>query len=111
VEEINTVRSSSGYLITYAACPLVWASKMQTEIALRTTEAEYISLFTALREVIPLIDLLTELKQKVDRDITNLSDIHCRLFEDNSGAHELVTTPKMRPRTKHINVKYHHFAS
>ena len=111
MEDINTARSRSGYLITYAACPLVWASKMQTEIALSTTEAEYISLSTALREVIPLIDLLTELKQKVDPDITNLPDIHCRLFEDNSGAHELVTTPKMRPRTKHINVKYHHFRS
>jgi hypothetical protein len=70
MEDINTARSSSGYLISYAACPSVWASKMQTEIALRTTEAEYISLSTALREVIPLIDLLTELKQKVDRDIT-----------------------------------------
>jgi hypothetical protein len=99
MEDINTARSMSGYLITYAACPLVWASKMQTEIALSTTDAEYIALSTALREVIPLIDLLTELKQKVDLDITNLTDIHCRLFEDNSGAHELVTTPKMRPRT------------
>ena len=47
----------------------------------------------------------------MDENITNLPDIHCRLFEDNSGAYELVTTPKMRPRTKHINVKYHHFRS
>jgi hypothetical protein len=47
----------------------------------------------------------------VDPDISNLPDIHCRLFEDNSGAQELVTAPKMRPRTKHINVKYHHFRS
>ena len=31
------------------------------------------------------------------------------LFEDNSGAFELANTPKMRPRTKHINIKYHHF--
>jgi hypothetical protein len=35
--------------------------------------------------------------------------IHCKVFEDNSGAIELATVPKMRPRTKHINVKYHHF--
>jgi hypothetical protein len=30
-------------------------------------------------------------------------------FEDNSGALELARLPKMRPRTWHINVKYHHF--
>jgi hypothetical protein len=35
----------------------------------------------------------------------------CRVFEDNSGAIELATSarsPKMRPRTRHINTKYHH---
>ena len=31
------------------------------------------------------------------------------MFEDNSGALELVRLPKMQPRTKHINVKFHHF--
>jgi len=35
--------------------------------------------------------------------------LHCKAFEDNSGALELAKTPKMRPRTKHINIKYHHF--
>jgi hypothetical protein len=47
----------------------------------------------------------------LDPDTINLADIHCHLFEDNSGAPVFVTTPKMRPRTKHINVKYHHFRS
>ena len=35
--------------------------------------------------------------------------IKCRVFEDNSGALEMATTHKFRPRTKHINVKLHHF--
>ena len=35
--------------------------------------------------------------------------IFCEAFEDNSGALELANTPKIRPRTKHINTKYHHF--
>ena len=35
--------------------------------------------------------------------------IDCKAFEDNSGALELARTPKLRPRTKHINIKYHHF--
>jgi hypothetical protein len=34
------------------------------------------------------------------------------VFEDNTRAVEVATSakhPKMRPRTKHINNKYHHF--
>ena len=35
--------------------------------------------------------------------------IHCKVFEDNSGALEMATVHKYQPRTKHMNVKYHHF--
>ena len=35
--------------------------------------------------------------------------IHCKIFEDNSGALEMACTPKICPRTKHINNAYHHF--
>jgi hypothetical protein len=35
--------------------------------------------------------------------------VHCKAFEDNMGALELSSVPKMRPRTKHINLVYHHF--
>jgi hypothetical protein len=31
------------------------------------------------------------------------------VFEDNSGALEMAKTHKMRPITKHMNIKYHHF--
>ena len=37
------------------------------------------------------------------------ADIHCKCFEDNSGAIEIARNPKYRPRTKHLNVKLHHF--
>jgi hypothetical protein len=36
--------------------------------------------------------------------------IYCKLFEDNSDAIELANVLKMRPHTKNINVKYHHFS-
>ena len=35
--------------------------------------------------------------------------VHCKVFEDNSGALKIATVHKMRPRIKHINVKLHHF--
>jgi hypothetical protein len=48
----STARSRMGYIITYAGCPMHWSSKIQTEIALSTTEAEYMALSQALREVL-----------------------------------------------------------
>ena len=37
--------------------------------------------------------------------------MHCKAFEDNSGALEIARVHKYRPRTKHLNVKLHHFRS
>ena len=105
----STAKSCTGYVITYAGCPLIWASKMQTEYALSTTESEYYALSTALREAIPLISLLKEIKGQGINVYTKAPAVHCKVFEDNSGALEIAKTPKMRPRTKHFNNKYHHF--
>ena len=33
----------------------------------------------------------------------------CSVFEDNKGALELAKTPRMRTRTKHIDIKHHDF--
>ena len=33
----------------------------------------------------------------------------CTVFEDNNSALEIAKTSKMRPRTKHIAIKCHHF--
>jgi histone deacetylase 1/2 len=105
----TTAKSRTGYVITYCGCPIVWASKLQTEIALSTTEAEYIALSTALREVIPMMDLIQEAqKHGIDLPLAP-ARVHCKAFEDNSGALEMAQTHKLRPRTKYINVKYHHF--
>ena len=48
------------YVITYAGCPVLWCSKLQTEIGLITTEAEYITLGHAIINIIPFIALTKE---------------------------------------------------
>ena len=37
--------------------------------------------------------------------------VRCKVFEDNVGAIELAKAPKLRPRTKHIAIQYHHFCT
>ncbi|KAI2511635.1 hypothetical protein MHU86_2701 [Fragilaria crotonensis] len=108
----DTARSRTGYVILYASCPVIWASKLQSEIALSTTESEYLAISTATREVLPLMELVQEMQEHGCGLTATTPRLHCRVFEDNSGAIELATSvknPKMRPRTRHINTKYHHF--
>jgi len=104
-----TAKSRSGWVIYYAGCPIIWASKLQTQVALSTTEAEYIAVSMALRDVIPIMSLVHEVREHGFDILCNKPVIYCKVFEDNSGALELARLPKLRPCTKHINVCYHHF--
>ena len=104
----ENVLSRTGYAIFYAGCPVIWISKLQSEIALSTAEAEYIALSQAMRDVIPIIHLLTE--------INCLFPVHCptpiikcKVFEDNESCIALAKHQKFSPRTRHIAIKYHHF--
>jgi hypothetical protein len=38
-----TSKSQTGYIVMYTDCPIIWGSTLQTEIALSTTEAEYLA--------------------------------------------------------------------
>ena len=105
----STSKSRSGWIVFYAGCPVCWASKLQSQVALSTTEAEYIAMSQALRDVIPVMNLIQELGEKGFEVICTKPHVYCKVFEDNSGALELARLPKLRPRTKHINVCYHHF--
>ena len=95
----------------YAGCPIVWKSQLQTEIALSSTESEYTGLSYALREAIPIMDLLDEMSERGFKVSGTKAKMHCKVFEDNSGALEIAKNPKYCPRTKHLNVKLHHFRS
>jgi hypothetical protein len=109
VDKPITAKSRTGYVIKYAGCPIVWGSTLQSEFALSTTEAEYLALSTSLRQVIPLMRLIEDLKEKLELDLETVPVVKCKVFEDNTGAVELANVPKLRLRTKHINGKYHHF--
>jgi hypothetical protein len=63
----------------------------------------------ALCDVIPIMDLIQEMKDRHIPIICSKPYVYCKVFEDNAGALELARLPKLRPCTKHINVCYHHF--
>ena len=104
----ENLMSRTGYVIMYAGCPILWCSKLQTEIALSTTEAEYIALSQAVREVLPLMELMKELNVVLKINISK-PEFFCEVFEDNRSAIAVAESKKYTPRTKHIALKYHHF--
>ena len=113
--------SCTGYVITFCGCPVHWVSKLQSEIALSTTEAEYIALSMCLRDLLPMRTLLTELTRHFDFGVPSdqalaqhtTIDTHMHqstIFEDNTGCLELANKPdQFGLQTKHIGIKWHHF--
>ena len=106
-----SVKSRTGYVITLGGCPISWSSKLQTEIALSTTEAEFIALSQAMRELIPTRRLLLEVATTMHLGGNDKVAIKSTVFEDNNGAISTANAVKMTPRTKHIAVKYFFFKS
>jgi hypothetical protein len=56
----------------------------------------------SLRDVIPIMNLLQEMREQDFKVIFTKPYVYCKVFEDNSGALELAKLPKLCPRTKHI---------
>jgi len=102
------VKSRTGYMLTFGGCPILWVSKLQTEIALSTMEAEYIALAQSMRDLIPARLMTLEVLKTFDIKLDGVWT-HSTVFEDNNGALTLANAPKMTPRSKHIGIKYHFF--
>ena len=110
--------SRTGYIVTYCGCPVHWASKLQSEIALSTTESEYIALSMASRENLPIRWLIAELHKHsmistpLDHpfSVTHTSTLEAStVFEDNASCIVLAHSEGTKVRTKHISLKWHRF--
>ena len=108
-DDPSTAKSCSGWIIFYAGCPIIFPSKLQGMVALLTTEAECVTLLQSLRDVLPIMALVSEMKERKFRVICTEPYVYCKSFEDNSGALELAMLPKLCPQSKHININCHHF--
>jgi hypothetical protein len=110
VHDPTSVKSRTGYIITVANCPVIWVSKLQTEIALSTVESEFTALSQSMRSLIPLRRIMEE----INTSFCLTSDpipytTKSTVFEDNTGALSLAKTKKMTARTRHMAVKYFWF--
>ena len=102
----ESVFSRTGFVIMYVGCPITWGSKLQTEIALSTTESEYTAISSAIRELIPFICLMKETAVIFDI-LTRDPLFRSTVWEDNESCITVAKNPNFTPRTNHISIKYH----
>jgi hypothetical protein len=60
------------------------------------TEAEYIAMSMALHDMIPIMELLVEMRERGHHVICEKKPVvYCKVFEDNSGALQLARLPEL----------------
>ena len=91
--------------MTFVRCPILWVSKLQTEIALSTLHAEYVALSQCLRDLLPVKEFVIELLEDMGLNSGKLKfNSKSTVFEDNNGAIRVATCPKLTPTSKFIAV-------
>ncbi|KAK3749555.1 hypothetical protein QZH41_007287 [Actinostola sp. cb2023] len=98
--DIDTRKSTSGYVFQFGNGTVSWSSRKQSTVAKSSTEAEYVALSSATQEAIWLRRLMKDLGGRVDTSATTI-------YEDNQGAIELAKNAKYHNRTKHIDICHH----
>jgi hypothetical protein len=59
-QDPTSVKRRTGFIIFVANCPVFWKSKLQSDVATSTMEAEYNAMAMAIRDVLPIKNLLKE---------------------------------------------------
>jgi hypothetical protein len=112
-DDPSCVKSRTGFAICLANCPVIWSSKLQTEIATSTMEAEYSALSFAMRELLPFKHLVQTVVKSMNYGELQDVTFQTTVWEDNAGALSLANLEpgRMTPRSKHYAIKYHWFRS
>jgi len=93
-------KSRTGFVIFLGQCPIVWVSKLQHETALSTTESEYVALSQAMRELIPMRNLVSKVAEILGSPALAIK-MHSTVYEDNNGCISQATSARFIPRNKH----------
>ncbi|KAF3665399.1 hypothetical protein FXO37_11029 [Capsicum annuum] len=96
--DVDSSKSTSRYIHTVGGTAMNWMSKLQKYVSLSSTEAEYVAIAEAGKEMIWLADYLKELGKKQREKI---------LYTDSQSAIQLVKNPVYHSKTKHIRRRYH----
>ena len=95
-ENLDNGRSTGGYVVKIGTGAVSWSSKLQTLVALSTTEAEYISAVKARKEILWLREFLGELSYEIPGPSV--------LWMDNQSAIAVSKNPEHYQKMKHLSL-------
>jgi hypothetical protein len=98
--DVDSRRSTTGYIFMLAGGPISWKSKCQPTVALSSTEAEYMALTATAQEAMSLRTLCE------DFGVSTKSSA-VLIYGDNQGALAMAQNPTMHHKSKHIDIKQH----
>jgi hypothetical protein len=96
-DDPSCVKSWTGYVINVANCPVMWQSKMHTETALLTIEAEIVAISHCARELIPIMQMVRFFGPAVGLPV-DCTLMHVCIHEDNASV-------QYTPWSKHYHIK------
>ncbi|KAI4299912.1 hypothetical protein L6164_033332 [Bauhinia variegata] len=96
--DVDSRKSTSGYMMTFAGGAVSWQSKLQKCVALSSTKAEYIAITEAGKELLWMKRFLQELDLNQERYVVH---------SDSQSAIHLSKNLTFYSRSKHIEVRYH----
>ncbi len=85
------VKSRTGYVIMVANCFIMWQSKLQSETALSTMEADMVALAHSSCELFPIMDGVSIMGKAIGLPVGNTT-IQVSIHEDSAGALVLAKT-------------------
>lgn len=98
--DVDKRRSCTGFVTSISNAAISWNSKRQSTVALSSTEAEYIALSSTVCEIVWLKQFLAEISDNYAKPAL--------IFCDNQSTIKLAESDGFRPRTKHIDIRFHH---
>jgi enoyl reductase-like protein len=126
--DLDKRHSTSGYAVLFHGGAISWYSKRQSVVAQSSTEAEYIALCKAAKEIVWIRRLINEITSFTfsttstvpapisNADSTSLSTTSSKSTRnttpivvriDNQSAMKLASNPVNHQQSKHIDVMYH----
>ena len=95
----DTRISVTGYILYLMGVPIAWRSKGQKGVTLSSSEAEYVALSEAVKEVKFAMHLIESMGLPIQYPIM--------VYVDNIGAMFMAENVTTSNRTKHVDTRYH----
>jgi hypothetical protein len=97
--DADNARSTAGFVISVGGGAVLWSSRLQRQVAMSSTEAEYTTAAATGSEIIWMRDFFDEIGYDTSEPST--------LFIDSASALQVAKNPEHQSTMKHVHRSYH----